>query len=56
MCHVVRENKEAKLWLRSGEVAYNYGFGRSELRKIQRLILSFHSQISEAWNEHCHQN
>ena len=54
--HVARENKETKVWLMSGEIAYNYGFRRSELRKIQRLIVSHRSQISEVWNEHCNPN
>lgn len=54
--HVIRENRETKLWLKTGEVAYNHGFSRVELRKIRRLILSHRPQISEAWNEHCHPN
>jgi len=36
--HVDRESMAAKIWLQPVSVAYNLGFSRHELRRIERLV------------------
>lgn len=42
--HVSRENMSAKVWLSPVRVAYNLGFSRHELRRIERLVTA-HEQL-----------
>jgi len=51
--HVRRDDSEAKIWLEPIEVAFNHGFPGHELRDIQDIIVEHHSQLMEAWYEHC---
>ncbi|PQJ26883.1 hypothetical protein BSZ35_18310 [Salinibacter sp. 10B] len=46
-------NFEAKIWLESREVAFNYGFASHELNDIEDIIIENHTQLVEAWYEHC---
>jgi hypothetical protein len=50
--HVDRENMAAKLWLQPVRVAYNLGFSRHELRKIERLITEHEERCLRAWHEY----
>lgn len=50
--HVDRENMAAKIWLRPVAVAYNLGFSRHELRRIERLVEVNREQCLRAWHEH----
>ena len=36
--HVDRENMTAKLWLSPVRIAFNLGFSRHELRRIERIV------------------
>ncbi|WP_423824659.1 DUF4160 domain-containing protein [Salinibacter ruber] len=51
--HVRRDDCEAKIWLEPIEVAFNHGFPGHELRDIEEIIVEHHSQLTEAWYEHC---
>lgn len=51
--HVVRENSEAKIWLESLSVAYNFGFTPRELRRIITLVRVHLPRIRKAWHDHC---
>jgi len=50
--HVDREKMAAKIWLNPISVAYNLGFSRHELRKIERLVEDNVEQCMRKWNEH----
>jgi len=52
--HVHVDNMTAKLWLLPVRVAFNMGFSRHELRRIERLIrISENEQkCLRAWNEY----
>ncbi|WP_183959349.1 DUF4160 domain-containing protein [Salinibacter ruber] len=51
--HVRRDDSGAKIWLEPIEVAFNHGFPGHELRDIEEIIVEHHSQLTEAWYEHC---
>lgn len=50
--HVERDAKIAKFWLGPVRLHRSGGFSRTELRRIERIILEHHSEIVEAWNEY----
>jgi len=50
--HVDREKMAAKLWLTPVSVAYNLGYSRHELRKIERLIEKHREVCLKAWHEY----
>jgi hypothetical protein len=41
----------AKFWLAPVRVAFNLGFPRHELRRIERLIREHEQKCLKAWNE-----
>jgi len=52
--HVDRENKSAKFWLDPVvTLAENYGYGRAELRRIERLLQKRINLLREKWDEFC---
>ncbi|MEO6259629.1 MAG: DUF4160 domain-containing protein [Thermoanaerobaculia bacterium] len=50
--HVGRENMAAKLWLSPVRVAYNLGFSRHELRRIERLVRDNEHKCLRSWHEY----
>ena len=50
--HVERDDKIAKFWLGPVRLQRSGGFSRTELRRIERIILENHSELVEAWNEY----
>jgi hypothetical protein len=50
--HVDRENMAAKIWLEPVRVAYNLGYARHELRKIERLIADNQVRCLKRWHEY----
>ncbi|HEV7243330.1 MAG TPA: DUF4160 domain-containing protein [Thermoanaerobaculia bacterium] len=50
--HVDRENMAAKFWLSPISVAYNLGYARHELRKIERLIRENRELCLRKWDEY----
>jgi hypothetical protein len=49
--HVERDRSEAKYWLDPVRLARSHGFTASELRTIERLVLSEQQRLLEAWDE-----
>lgn len=50
--HVVRDGKEAKIWLKDAVVAVNLGFSARELNEIIRKTRDESEAFQEAWNDH----
>lgn len=51
--HVVSADGEAKYWLEPEiELAKNYGFANSDLRRIEKLIEEHEQEIRDAWKRH----
>lgn len=52
--HVDRENLSAKLWLDPEvRLAFNHGFTRSELRRIERLTIENVEKLRHEWTSYC---
>ncbi|HIE12731.1 MAG TPA: DUF4160 domain-containing protein [Desulfotomaculum sp.] len=52
--HVDRENKSAKFWLEpSVSLAENRGYGRKELRDIERIISENLERLRNEWDAFC---
>ncbi len=52
--HVDRENKSAKFWLEPVvTLAANHGYGRAELKRIERLLQEQLLTLRERWDEFC---
>lgn len=48
--HVERDQSIAKFWLDPVRLAVSGGFGRAEIRDIERLVGQHNEQLREAWN------
>lgn len=52
--HVDRENKSAKFWLDPDvSLAENYGYGRKELRDIERIARENLEKLRYEWDAFC---
>ena len=51
--HVERDDATCKFWLEPIALARNYGFSPRELNRIRKLIQEHHSEIQDAWRQHC---
>lgn len=49
--HVQRDNDIAKFWLVPVSLVGSVGFSRSELRRIEDLVLGSQSMLLEIWND-----
>ncbi|MGB8647881.1 MAG: DUF4160 domain-containing protein [Anaerolineae bacterium] len=50
--HVLRDDKVAKVWLRSVELQSYRGYNRTELNRILKLTRENQARFLEAWNEY----
>ena len=50
--HVGKDGKECKIWLVSGEVAFNKGHAAADMRALQSVLLDHREQLLETWHEH----
>lgn len=50
--HVEREDKIAKFWLTPVRLHSSGGFNRTEISRMQKLVLKHRQQMMEAWNEY----
>ena len=50
--HVERDENVAKFWLDPIRLERSGGFGRFELRRIQRIIEEHQSALLEAWHDY----
>lgn len=49
--HVERDMAVAKFWLAPIRLQHSIGFGRSELAKIESLVMENRDTLMEAWND-----
>ena len=49
--HVEREVNKAKFWLDPVRLESNWGFGRVEIRRIQRRVEENAALLLRSWNE-----
>ncbi|MDO8750404.1 MAG: DUF4160 domain-containing protein [Dehalococcoidia bacterium] len=50
--HVERDDSVAKFWLDPIRLERSGGFGRSEMRRIHRIVEEQHSVLLEAWHDY----
>ena len=50
--HVQGDNSSAKFWLDPVDLANSRNFGRSEIRRISRIIEREQDRLLEAWHEY----
>jgi hypothetical protein len=50
--HVIKDNKEAKIWLQSIVVQYNRGYNTPTLNRIVKLTSKNKVRLLEVWNDH----
>jgi len=50
--HVTRDNHEAKFWPEPVELAYNWGFPRHEVNRIEGTVVERREQLSEHWHDY----
>lgn len=49
--HVERDDCEAKFWLDPTRLQRSYGFSAAEINRIEKLVVEYHQDLLEAWNE-----
>lgn len=52
--YVERDDNVAKYWLDPVRLGWSGGFGRSELRRIQRIVEEHKSALLEGWHGYFH--
>jgi hypothetical protein len=52
--HVERDDKVAKFWIDPVRLQMSGGFGRAEIARIHKIIVSNSERLTEAWNEYFH--
>jgi hypothetical protein len=50
--HDERDDSVAKFWLGPMRLARSGGFGRAEVRRIERLVSTHAAELLEAWNDY----
>ncbi len=50
--HVEREIAVSKFWLVPVRLQHSNGFGRSELVKVENLVVAHSEKMKEAWNDY----
>ncbi len=50
--HVERDEKIAKFWLDPIRLQMSGGFNRTEITRINKIIIENHTLLTEAWNEY----
>ena len=50
--HVKRDRKLAKFWLAPIQMAYNYRFNQTELKRIAAIVRKHEAALSKAWHEY----
>ncbi|MEM8486845.1 MAG: DUF4160 domain-containing protein [Bacteroidota bacterium] len=53
--HVERDEKAAKFWLNPVRLQQRWGFGDSELSKIQKHVQEHQQLLNEKWHEYFNQ-
>ena len=50
--HVIRDGKEAKVWLQPIEVEYNRGYNKAKMNQILKLTRQNQQKLLEVWYAH----
>jgi hypothetical protein len=50
--HVEREEEKAKFWLEPVRLESRVGFGRSEIRRIERVVVENAAASLRSWHEY----
>lgn len=50
--HVTRERKTAKFWLSPVRLAYNLGFGPTELNRVAAIVRQHGPNLLQAWHDY----
>ena len=50
--HVIRDGKEAKVWLQPIDVAYNRGHNKAKMNQILKLTRQNQQELLEVWHAH----
>ncbi len=50
--HIIKAEKEAKIWLKPIRCEYNHGYNSHELNQILKLTQQNHKQLMEVWNDY----
>jgi len=53
--HVLRAEREAKIWLQPVEMEYNRNYNRAELTRILKLAQQHQERLLEAWHAYFNQ-
>lgn len=53
--HVLRGEKEAKIWLLSVVIEYNRGYNQTELNRILNMPRQNQNELLEKWNDYFNQ-
>jgi hypothetical protein len=49
--HIWKDGKECKVWLVSGELAYNHGHAAADLRALLAVVAEQRSHLMEIWHD-----
>ncbi len=52
--HVYRgkgQDSQCKVWMDTLQIAWNYGFGKQELRDIMKILVEHTDEIQVAWEK-----
>jgi hypothetical protein len=50
--HVVRDGREAKIWLRGVRLAGNAGLSERDLGEVLKVVQDKQAEFLEVWHEH----
>jgi hypothetical protein len=50
--HIIRDEKQAKIWLETVTLEYNHGYNQRELNHLLRLVEQNRGRLLEVWNEY----
>jgi len=50
--HIWKDGKECKIWLGSGDIAFNRGHSAADLRMLTAVSNAQRQHLLEVWHEH----
>ncbi len=52
--HIERDDNVAKFWLDPLRLQNNKGFSRTDLGRLQKLLVEYQQELLEAWHDYFH--
>ena len=49
--HIWKDGKECKVWIASGELAYNHGLAAADLRALLGVVEEQRDHLMEIWHD-----